>query len=119
MRYGDLSGAGCPEDGISMEPIVVKKFIREYAFYSDKLVISNKRKILREIYYDMKEEVTYNPESGLRDYLLCFFTLGAIYEKNALTIRLKYPSRVYIATALFNHEFEKIKDLFGVPIKLV
>ena len=106
-----------------MEPVIVKQGKREYAFYSDKIVVKKKNKITWEVPYDDIDEISYNPKFGFRDF---FKRLGGAFiaypdcrcSKNAFVIFLKSNNDIFL-TPLSNEDFERIKHLFKIPIKIV
>ena len=106
-----------------MEPIVIEyKYSRiKYVFHSDRLVAikksmlaKNKEKVIGELKYDEIKEITYNPKFGLKD----FFRGGdLIYKYECFTI--SYRERGVLIMRVSKDDFEKIKDLFGIPIKMI
>ena len=109
-----------------MEPTVIKKGKKEYAFYSGRLVITKKDKIIREIYYHEIEKITYNPKFGIGDFFNCTFP-GAdsfSYSYNGFVMYLKAIAEKYsldciVGMQLSADEFEEVKKIIGMPVKLV
>ena len=61
---------------MDMEPIIIKDWLeKEYAFHSDKIVITKKNKVIREVYHEEIKKITYNPKFGLKDAFFLFFPL--------------------------------------------
>jgi hypothetical protein len=108
-----------------MEPIVIKKSKTLYVFHSDRLVITKKDKVIREINYKEIKEITYNPKFGVNDLinrLLTYSWSGHYYVSKAFVIDLKAGKNHLdvICMKLSNDEFEMIKDIFvDVPIDII
>jgi hypothetical protein len=104
-----------------MEPVVIKKGKTLYSFYSNRMVMAKKEKVVHEIYYHEIKEITYNPKYGLRDFLGNILALSPYRLRDAFVIELKVQKGLsnFIRIMLSNDEFEKIKDVFGIPIELV
>ena len=83
-------------------------------------MVFKKGKIIREIYNHEIEKITYNPKFGVRDFFESTL-LGAdsfFYAYNSFAIHLKAPVEdIYVQ--LTNIEFEKVKNIIYIPIKLI
>jgi hypothetical protein len=106
-----------------VEPIVIGKSKERIVFYLDRLEGFKKDKIFLVVYYNKIKEITYNPKFGFKDLFLTIFSwLTYVADlsrlKNVLVISLK-DSYDSIAIKMSNDEFEKVKDIFGIPIEIV
>ena len=110
-----------------MEPIIIKNGKKNYAFYSDKIVVSKKDKIIHERKYSEIEKITYNPELSFKDHVIAILNRGGdstcSYFRAGLAIffdmkiEKRYP---YVITIRMSRDdFDKIKDIFGTPIEIV
>ena len=107
-----------------MEPIVIKKGKYEYSFYSDRIVSTKNGKPVYEVFYHEIEEITYNPKFGFKDFLTFLISVGVAFEcaPRFLMMRLKtrkISQMNVIGTKLSNKEFEKVKGIISVPIRMV
>jgi len=97
-----------------MEPIIIKNGRKEYAFYSDRIEVTKKDKIITTIRHDEIRDVTYNPKFGFKDML----RRGTRHMPNSFTFY--YGSRYEVFTmCLSNYDFERVKTTFKIPIKLI
>ena len=103
-----------------MEPVIIKKGKREYAFYSDRIEVTKKNKTIGVIRHDEIKKISYNPKFGFKD-LLHYILLGIPHGKNAFNIVLKSKKRYEdeICLPISNDEFERVKTTFEIPIKLI
>lgn len=106
--------------GFMLEPIIIKKGKTEYAFHYDKLVITKKERILREIAYNEIREITYNPKFGWRDFLsIISFDFYRTYNAFVIDLKVQIGISDKVFMRLSSEEFEKIKDVFDMPIDIV
>jgi len=105
-----------------MEPIIIKRGKKEYAFLSDKLVVTKKDKVIGEIKYEEVGKIIYNPKFGIVDLVGIFAPGGGIYYfPKAFVIRVKSKNDLEDALwiRLSKKEFEKVKDIFGAPVDII
>jgi len=107
-----------------MEPIIIKSLGKKYFFHPGEIVVMNKDKVLRIVHHDEIKEITYNPKFGFKDLLEMIVSPFSYYcGKNAFAIVLiseERPSnKNIICIPLTNAEFEKVKNTFKIPIKLI
>ena len=102
-----------------MEPIVIKRGKKTYAFFSDRLEITKTDKLTHTIYYVDIEKITYNSRYDIRDFFYGLIPSGGLYNlRNVFVIDLKTPGSG-LAIRLSKDDFEKIKDILScVPIEV-
>jgi len=103
-----------------MGPIVVKKGKTEYTFHYDKLVIIKKQKIVREISYTDIRGITYNQKFGWRDLLSAlYYNFYRTYNAFVIDLKKQIGISNIVFIRLTNEEFNKIKDVFGMPVEII
>ena len=98
---------------------------RNYEFLDDRVIVTKKGKVIREVFYNEIEEITYNPKFGIKDLLHIVFLLAIVrtpggheYFNKALVFFQKSIKDV-LTVKVETKDFEEIKNLFKIPIKIV